>query len=82
MSADVKITPELKTSALNELRTIVPAGSYVLFTPHDGLIVSPDPMEIARTLVTLSAVQMICERDKIGSGKTEPQGLMGSKKNA
>lgn len=78
MSADVKIPPELKTKALNELRALLPAGSFALFTPHDGLIVSPDPMEIARTLVTLAAAQMICERDKIGSGQTQPNGFMRS----
>lgn len=74
MSADVKITPELKTKALNELRDLLPAGSFVLFTPHDGLIVSPDPMEIARTLTIL---QVVSENTLNGSSEKEPAGLMG-----
>lgn len=50
MSKDVKIPEELQIKALNELRSIVPTGSWVLFTPYEGMIVSPDPKEIKRMI--------------------------------
>lgn len=36
--------------ALTVLRKSLPAGSYILFTPDDGMIVSPDPQEIKRSI--------------------------------
>jgi hypothetical protein len=42
---------------LKALRTFVPAGNYVLFTPHDGMIVSPDPEDIKRTIVNLASLK-------------------------
>jgi hypothetical protein len=75
MSQDVKIPEELRSSALNELRSIVPAGSWVLFTPHDGMIVTPDPMDIMRTLATLQAVS---ENALNGRGMAKPRGIIGS----
>lgn len=50
MSQDVKTIKTAAYNALNELRSIVPAGSWVLFTPYDGMIVSPDPSEIKRMI--------------------------------
>lgn len=46
--------PDVRSERLIELMySIVPAGSYVLFTPHEGMFVSPDPEDIKRSIDVL-----------------------------
>jgi hypothetical protein len=48
--------PDVATEqAIKSLRFILPAGCYVLFTPHDGMFVSPDPADIQRSIDVLTS---------------------------
>jgi len=40
---------------IETIRSIVPPGSYVLFTPYDGMVVSPDPEQIKRSIDVLTS---------------------------
>jgi len=56
MSTGGSNTPnQVEANALRELRSIVPDGSWVLFTPHDGMIVTPDPADIKRCIDVLTS---------------------------
>jgi hypothetical protein len=48
------VNPILAEQALTVLRKSLPAGSYILLTPDDGMIVSPDPEDIKRSIDTLT----------------------------
>lgn len=46
-----QVLPDVATEqAIKSLRSILPAGCYVLFTPHDAMFVSPDPADIKRCI--------------------------------
>lgn len=53
--AKQQVNPDVTPERLIEsMYKIVPAGSYVLFTPHEGMFVSPDPEDIKRSIDVLT----------------------------
>lgn len=50
-----KVTRQTPADAVKLLKEFIPESSYVLFTPHGGMVVSPDPLDIKRTLNVILA---------------------------